>query len=264
MLFKNIKNKLKGNNKQDNDIEAKKLQEVEERKQEEARRLKLYNDLINDAPLKVEILPGNAVKRNNLSTMPEIKYSNITRTTNIDKLFPMVAIDTETTGLRKTERIVEISALKIMPDFVLAERFSTLINPERHIPEEATKINGITDAMVADAPTFGEIVQSLQDFIAGCTVIGHNLQFDLDFLYCSGLKLSEKAKYIDTLDIAKKMLKQGSLYKSSDFMNWDVTDYKLDTLCRYYGIYRPENHRAEADALATAALLEKLIIDKTS
>lgn len=264
MFFKNLKDKIKGNNKQNNEAEARKIQEAEERIQEEARRLKLYNDLINDAPLNVEICPGNIVKRKTLTTMPEIKYSNITRTTNIGKLFPMVAIDTETTGLRKTERIVEISALKIMPDFVLTERFSTLINPERHIPEDATKINGITDAMVADAPTFGEIVQSLQDFIAGCTVIGHNLQFDLEFLHCSGLELSEKAKYIDTLDIAKKTLKQGSLYRSTDPLNWDVTDYKLETLCRYYGIYRPENHRAEADALATAALLEKLISDKTS
>lgn len=266
MFFRRKKEKNTASSLEEKRIEEadeKKNQEIKKR-EEDARRQKQYRELIESAPLKVFVQKGNVIKRNTLATMPDIKFSNITRSTNLDKLFPMVSIDTETTGLRRSERIIEISALKIMPGFVLAERFSTLINPGRMIPEEVSNINGITNDMVADAPSFGEIAFSLQSFISGCTVIGHNLAFDLEFLHCSGLILSEKAKYIDTLDIAKKTLKSSSnVSRSDDYFSYDVSDYKLDTLCYYYGIYRPEKHRAEADALATAALLEKLINDKT-
>ena len=241
----------------------KKQQEEEARRQEEEARLREYNRIISEAPNRVIVAEGNLVKRKTLQELPDIHLSNITKSTNLDKLFPMVVLDTETTDIKMTGRIVEIGALKLTNGFVLTERFTTLINPQRPIPAEAFAVNHISDEMVANAPTFGEIAGSLQEFVSGCTIVGHNLMFDLKFLHCSGINFPAKGKYIDTLDLVKRTLKRDS-YNSCDIsFSSDVSDYKLETLCHYYGIYRPEGHRAEADAFATAVLLQHLIEDKT-
>lgn len=96
---------------------------------------------------------------------------------------PIIFFDLETTGTSvTTDRIVEISMIKVMPNG--EERTRTLrINPEMHIPEESTAIHHITDADVADKPTFKQIAKDLAKSFEGCDVAGYNSnKFDLPML----------------------------------------------------------------------------------
>lgn len=237
-----------------------------ERKQEE---LSLEISKIPRVPV---VQSSECTKRANLIRMPEIKYSNITRSTNMDKLFPLVVVDTETTGIKPGGNdIIEVSAIKYGPDFTPVSCFTSLCKPRKPIPAEATEVNNITDEMVVDAPPFALIASAFSEFIAGCNVVGHNLPFDLQFLYISGVELPPKAKYYDTLDLAKKVLtKYGAKkynHKSGEYeetVGWDVYDYKLETLCEYYGIYRSNAHRSLSDSYATGLLFQNLIDDKIS
>ena len=77
---------------------------------------------------------------------------------------PIVFFDLETTGTNITrDRIVELSYIKVYPDGREEEK-SRRLNPEMHIPEESTAVHHITDADVADAPTFRQVAKSLMEF----------------------------------------------------------------------------------------------------
>lgn len=217
-------------------------------------------------------LSSERTKRANMLHMPEIKFSNVTRSTNLQKLFPLVVLDTETTGVKPGGNdIIEVSAIKYEQDFTPVSCFTTLCKPRKPIPAEATGINGITDEMVCDAPPFALVASAFSEYIAGCNVVGHNLPFDLRFLFISGVELPPKAKYYDTLSLAKKVLtkygskkynRQTGEYEESD--EWDVYDYRLETLCEYYGIHRSDAHRSLSDSYVTGLLFQNLIEDKTN
>lgn len=237
-----------------------------ERKREE------FSSELSKIPCVPIVQSTERVKRANMLYMPEIKYSNITRSTNLDKLFPLVVVDTETTGVKPGGNdIIEVSAIKYGAGFVPVSCFTALCKPRNPIPAEATEVNNITNEMVVDAPPFALIATAFSEYIAGCNMVGHNLPFDLRFLYISGVELPTKAKYYDTLGLAKKVLtKYGSKkynHKTSEYEeveDWDVYDYKLDTLCEYYDVYSNNAHRSLSDAYATALLFENLIDNKTS
>ncbi|NJO22860.1 MAG: 3'-5' exonuclease [Sphingomonadales bacterium] len=95
-----------------------------------------------------------------------------------------VAFDTETTGLdARVARLVQIAALRLSDGgLVPEERFETLVNPGRTIPQSAIAVHGITDAMVADAPPFTAIAPQLEAFVGTATVVGHTIQYDLAML----------------------------------------------------------------------------------
>ena len=96
---------------------------------------------------------------------------------------PIVFFDLETTGTNITsDRIVEISYIKVFPDG--REESKTMrINPERHIPEEATRVHHISDADVADQPTFKEVSHQLAQVFTGSDIAGYNSnRFDVPLL----------------------------------------------------------------------------------
>lgn len=204
------------------------------------------------------------------SDMPEIHFTNIAKRTHIDKLFPLVVIDTETTGLTpRGNDIIEVSAIRYEEGFVPVSCFTTLLRSRNPIPAEASSKNNITDDMIKDKPFFSEIAASFSDYISGCNVVGHNLPFDLKFLFVCGATLSDKAKYYDTYDLAKRTLVSSKSKKwdneigaSVPVDDYDVEDYKLETLCDYYGIYRADAHRSLSDCFATAKVFERIIDDK--
>lgn len=218
---------------------------------------------------------GVKEKKHLIRDMQEIFFSRITKRTNIDKFLPLVVVDVETTGLRAAQcDIIEFSAIKYETDLnTPTSCLTTLLKSKKPIPEEASRKNNITDEMIADKPYFYQIKDSVNEYIEGCTIVGHNVLFDLKFLYVNGVVLSDKIKYLDTLEIAQKTLKKKSykyysdkdLYKDYDDMSRDwyaVEDYKLDTLCEYYNIIRDNAHRSLSDCLATAKLLSELIEEK--
>lgn len=124
---------------------------------------------------------------------------------------PLAIFDLEATGLNITkERIVEIAILKINPDGS-EERFKTLINPEITISEEVTKIHGITNEDVKNAPTFSQILDKIIGFINDADLAGYNSnKFDIPLLAeellraGSSYDLSNK-KFIDVQNIFHKM-----------------------------------------------------------
>lgn len=200
----------------------------------------------------------------------EPRFSNVTVKTDYDKLGNFIVLDTETTGFHPPkETICEVTAIRFEA-WKPVDMFDTLVNPGKKIPSAASDVNHITDDMVVDSPSFGQIVSDLRDFIGKNNVIGHNLAFDLEFLCAGGLDLSGKRKYYDTMDLAKKVLKdprsreydpESGSYDRVD--EYDVENYKLQTLCEYYGIRSDSSaHRSASDAYATGLLFQKLVEDK--
>ncbi len=96
---------------------------------------------------------------------------------------PLVFFDLETTGLNLlTDRIVEISVLKLMPNGEVIRK-TRRINPEMHIPDESTAVHHITDADVVNEPTFRQIATGLARFLTGCDIAGFNSnRFDVPML----------------------------------------------------------------------------------
>ncbi len=96
---------------------------------------------------------------------------------------PLVVFDLETTGPdRLSDRIVEIAAVRVSPDGEVSV-FESRVNPGVKIPREATAVHGITDADVADAPSFADLAPRFAAFLEGCDLAGYNLRgFDVPLL----------------------------------------------------------------------------------
>jgi DNA polymerase-3 subunit epsilon len=158
---------------------------------------------------------------------------------------PLVAIDLETTGLDiDQDRIVELSCVKIMPNGDREIRTRRL-NPGRPIAPRATAVHGMTDADVADSPTFTHIARSLHAFLAGCDFTGFNFErFDLPILSHefarAGLAFPDPAaRVIDSMRI---------------FVSKEPRT--LGAACEFYCDRALESaHSAEADAVAAADVL---------
>lgn len=237
------------------------------------KRSAIFQEKMDNIPTIEITLTDKKIKKQSTAELDElIKYSSISSKTNFDKLGSFIVIDTETTGLSSAkDNIIEIAAIKF-DDWTPIAKFHTLINPGKHIPEEASNINNITDDMVINSPSFSQIIDSLTSFIGDSNIVGHNLPFDLKFLYRFGYDfISNKRKYFDTCEIAKKILKKPKMkwdkeyeeYCINDNYDYDVKDYKLTTLSNYYDIRdNLFSHRALSDAMATGLLFQKLIENK--
>ena len=95
---------------------------------------------------------------------------------------PFTVFDLETTGMSAVrDRIVEIGAVRVEIDGTLS-RFETLVNPGMPIPWQVSKVHGIDDSMVADAPKFKDAAYPFLDFIKGSKLVAHNARFDFSFL----------------------------------------------------------------------------------
>lgn len=124
---------------------------------------------------------------------------------------PIVVFDLETTGVNVGhDRIVELSYIKVWPNGE-EESKSLRINPEMHIPEESTKIHGITDDDVKDCPTFKEVAPELAKTFEGCDFAGYNSNhFDIPVLVEEMLRAQvdfdiRKSRLVDVQNIFHKM-----------------------------------------------------------
>lgn len=245
---------------------------------EKEKREAYYKKLREDFAAALEAIPAVEITvsekpapKRLVSEVAEIPFSNITKKTPRDKLGNFVVFDTETTGLAASKaEIVEIAAIRFR-DFKPVEKFVTLCRPRKGISEEAAKINGITADMVEGKPEFGCVAQALQDFFGTDNLVAHNLEFDLKFIVKGGVDVAgTKRKYYDTLEIAQRTLKrvkdkwdrEFECYMPNYDADYDVEDYKLGTLCSYYGIPYYGSHRALADCYVTGQLLQKLAEDR--
>lgn len=202
---------------------------------------------------------GAKVSPRSLDAVVDLKYSSVTKRTPLSRVSDFVVVDVETTGLTAKCSIVEVAAMRF-DAFCPTALFSTFINPCKAIPASATEINHITDDMVAEAPTIWEIMPSLIEFVGRWPLVGHNLPFDLKFLYRAGFDVGEGRWLYDTIDLAGACLKKP---RNDNDENYDVENYRLDSLCEYYNITDCGHHRARMDCLATGKLFTRLVEDIT-
>lgn len=160
-----------------------------------------------------------------------------------------VVFDLETTGVYpEKDVIIEISAIKVSGGEI-KEKYSTLVNPGRHIPAGATAVNGITDDMVRDAPDIREAMAGFMDFIGNGILVGHNIHtFDMNFAYDAVLRALGKEldnDYVDTLYMARSCLP-------------GLSHYRLTDICEYFHIAVEGAHRALNDCRMNQRCYEEL------
>jgi len=164
---------------------------------------------------------------------------------------PFVVVDLETTGGSPAScSITEIGAVKVRGGVVVGE-FQTLVNPCTGIPPFIAVLTGITDAMVASAPTIGSALPAFLEFARGGVLVAHNAPFDLGFLRagCASLGIAWPAvRHVDTAVLARRVLSRD-----------EAPNCKLATLARVFRAGTQPCHRALADARATVDVLHALL-----
>lgn len=158
-------------------------------------------------------------------------------------------IDIETTGLDPNyDEIIEIAAIRIRNNMI-DSTFSTLVKPERLIDNFITELTGITNDMVANSLPIEPNLYKLHSFINNDILLGHNVNFDVNFLYDNYIKYTPylfKNNFVDTLRLSRKVYP-------------DLGSHSLSYLTRSLGIISKTSHRAEADCLTTYSLVNSMI-----
>ena len=159
-------------------------------------------------------------------------------------------LDLETTGASPdTCAITEVGAVKVRGGECLGT-FETLVNPGTEIPFFITVLTGITESMVIPAPTIGEILPNLLEFVGDAVIVGHNVRFDLSFLNAALASEGYPSlgnRWVDTCALARRLVRD------------EVPDCRLSTLADRMRLAHQPCHRAMADTLATTDLLHSLL-----
>lgn len=232
-----------------------KRREDEQEKAKEASKKKLaeadekFNAMLSALPKHEIHIDNDSVRRSKKECEKhDISITNVTARTNIERLSDFVAFDVETTGLHDThDEIIQLTAIRFQ-EWEPVEIFSTFVNPKKAIPEEASRVNNITDDMVASAPPIEAVIKDFDAFIGKSNLLGHNILFDLKFLDYAGSEYYQtKRKYYDTLELAR-------------LLDLSVINNKLSTLCEHFYIMDGKSaHRSDADALACGLLFKRLV-----
>lgn len=167
-----------------------------------------------------------------------------------------VVFDLETTGLSPWggDEIIEIGAMKLWGQNVdECEVFHSLVNPKRLIPPDATKVNGITNEMVASAPFIEEIFPKFLDFVGNSWLVAQNARFDMSFVmkYLMQFRIKRQLEVYDTMLFSRRAFPGESRHN-------------LDAICGRLGleVVEKERHRSMGDVKLTAkaffALRDKL------
>jgi DNA polymerase-3 subunit epsilon len=159
-------------------------------------------------------------------------------------------VDIEATGGNHIKgRIIEI-AIVLFDGKKIVNQYATLVNPEVKIDWYVTKLTGITNKMVVDAPLFKEVAKEIYEFTKGHVFVAHDVDFDYKFLKeelgKAGFEFNEPK--VCTFKLSEKYLPNAS-------------SYSLGKLCDELGIpiLKEVRHRAAGDAIATAKLLGLLM-----
>ena len=156
--------------------------------------------------------------------------------------------DTETTGFypEQGDRIVEIAMVTVRGG-VVQKTWESLVYPDRPIPEDASRVSGITDAMVWGQPRFEEIVSKIEEMAKDSILVAHNAPFDLGFLQVQMAAVGRPMltnQTLDTLALAKKC--------------YNLKEYSLGALTRALNIEKGTYHRALGDTMMTHRLFAQM------
>ena len=164
-----------------------------------------------------------------------------------------VLFDTETTGLDPLngDRVIEIAALELVNDLPTGRFFHRLIDPQRDVPAEASRVHGFTAADLAGKPLFADIAADLLEFLGTGKLIAHNAPFDFGFLDMEfgrvGIPALDRGRMIDSLALAKA--------------RFPGMPNNLDALCRRFAIDLSE--RTTHNALLDCKLLAEVYVELT-
>lgn len=161
-------------------------------------------------------------------------------------------VDLETTGgsAEAGSMITEIGAVKVRGGEVLGE-FQTLVNPHTEIPPFIAVLTGISNHMVADAPSIESALPAFLEFATGCVLVAHNAPFDVGFLkhFADRHEFAWPAfEVLDTAKLARRVITRD-----------DAPNCKLSSLARVFNSTTTPNHRALSDARATVDVLHGLM-----
>ena len=163
-----------------------------------------------------------------------------------------VAFDIETTGLsREHARIVEIGAVKFRNGEIVDTR-SWLVNPGMPIPEATQWVHGITDDMVADAPSFDEMFPEFAEFIGDAVLLAHNARFDVRIVHAEAVRNNREPPQnvvLDTLALARKCYPEAE-------------SYNLEKLMKHLDIPATRFHRGLDDAQYVKDLFVRMTADE--
>jgi DNA polymerase-3 subunit epsilon len=156
-------------------------------------------------------------------------------------------VDVETTGGSPVRDKITDVAIYIYDGDKITDAFESLVNPERNIPSYITDLTGITNRMVEDAPCYYEIAKKIIKITENCIFVGHNVNFDYNFIKNEFRQLGYEYKRdtICTVKLAQKLMPE-------------MPGYKLDILTSALNIKIENRHRAAGDARATVDLFAYL------
>lgn len=153
----------------------------------------------------------------------------------------MMVVDTETTGLEDSDRIIDIGIILVKDNMITAS-FSQLVNPHVSLPPFITQLTHITNSMLADAPGIESVLPPLLEEIAVLPILGHNVNFDIRMFNNEAARLGipgiEPAEILDTLQLDREKFPAAEGHRLEDVMT-------------HLGIFEPEQHRAFSDAFQT-------------
>ncbi|HQR19012.1 MAG TPA: 3'-5' exonuclease [Gemmatimonadales bacterium] len=159
-------------------------------------------------------------------------------------------VDVETTGMRAAgdDRVTELAVVLLHGDRTELV-FDSLINPGCPISPQITALTGITDAMVADAPTFDMAADAVLAALAGRVFVAHNVRFDWGFVDAElrrnrGLALD--GPRLCTVRLSRRLVR-------------GLTSHALDQVTAHFNLDNGARHRAAGDALVTAEILRRLL-----
>lgn len=161
---------------------------------------------------------------------------------------PLVCVDLEATGLSvDRDRVVQIATARITPDGGVTT-WSSLVNPEQPIPAETTKVHGITDAMVAAAPTLAALAPTITAILSGCDLAGYNIEkFDRRILSAEFRRVG-----VEDPTTGARTVDAYAIYVREE-------PRTLDGALRFYGAQEPgtarQAHDAASDVEAAVAVL---------
>ncbi|MBR5586864.1 MAG: PolC-type DNA polymerase III [Clostridia bacterium] len=172
---------------------------------------------------------------------------NVKQDYTIDSSF--VVFDLETTGFSPVDdKIIEIGAVKVEKGEI-TDRFSSFVNPGRHIPDNITEITSITDEMVKDAPDIASVCPKFEEFCKGCVLVAHNANFDVGFMRVVYEQLGMEFDYcyLDTLELCRALFPEQKRHG-------------LAAMVKLLNVSLDNHHRAVDDAEATAEVLKRCFV----
>jgi DNA polymerase-3 subunit epsilon len=162
-----------------------------------------------------------------------------------------IILDTETTGLDPAtgDRVIEVAAVELLNLLPTGATFHRLIDPERDIPAEASRIHGFTNGDLVGKPKFAEIAAEMLDFLGDAPIVAHNAPFDFGFLDAellrAGFPKLNRALMIDSLMLAKE--------------RYPGMPNSLDALCRRLGV--DNSMRSAHNAILDCRLLAQVYLE---